>query len=219
MGGSAEPVKIRDHQPLAISAASEAPQRPQAVAAVPGRRDGYAVGDARFLPPRPCRRRLRSARTAVTLEVTIAGWATLIGAIGMLFALDLVRLAARPCPTPSASAARASVLYIAVAVAFGVVFGLIAVWDFGSRYFASYIVEKRLSVDNPIRLRDHHGDDRRAGGAPAADAHLRHPRDARVADDLHRRWCGAAFAVLVHVRRLRRSALRHRDPALPPRST
>ncbi len=38
--------------------------------------------------------------------------------------------------------------YIGVALAFGVVFGTIAGWDFGAEYFAGYIVEKSLSVDN-----------------------------------------------------------------------
>ena len=42
----------------------------------------------------------------------------------------------------------ASVFYIAVALAFGVMFGLIAGWDYGAEYFAGYVVEKSLSVDN-----------------------------------------------------------------------
>ena len=45
-------------------------------------------------------------------------------------------------------AAIASVFFIGVAVAFGLVFGLVAGWDFGAKYFAGYIVEKSLSVDN-----------------------------------------------------------------------
>jgi tellurite resistance protein TerC len=40
------------------------------------------------------------------------------------------------------------VYYIAVAVAFGGVLGSIAGWDFGTQYFAGYLVEKSLSVDN-----------------------------------------------------------------------
>jgi tellurite resistance protein TerC len=35
-----------------------------------------------------------------------------------------------------------------VAVAFGIVFAGVAGWDFGAQYFAGYIVEKSLSVDN-----------------------------------------------------------------------
>src|SRR5690242_19714731 len=42
----------------------------------------------------------------------------------------------------------ASVFYVSVAIGFGVAFGLIAGWDFGAEYFAGYIVEKSLSVDN-----------------------------------------------------------------------
>ena len=41
-----------------------------------------------------------------------------------------------------------SVFYIAVALAFGVAFGLLAGWDLAAQYFAGYIVEKSLSVDN-----------------------------------------------------------------------
>ena len=45
-------------------------------------------------------------------------------------------------------AIRWSLFYIAVAVLFGVVFGVIAGWDLGTQYFAGYVVEKSLSVDN-----------------------------------------------------------------------
>ena len=41
-----------------------------------------------------------------------------------------------------------SVVYIGVAVAFGVGFGFVAGWDHGAEYFAGYVVEKSLSVDN-----------------------------------------------------------------------
>jgi tellurite resistance protein TerC len=42
----------------------------------------------------------------------------------------------------------ASLFFIGVALGFGVAFGLIAGWDLGAQYFAGYIVEKSLSVDN-----------------------------------------------------------------------
>ena len=45
-------------------------------------------------------------------------------------------------------AALASAFYVGMAIAFGVAFGVIAGWDFGAQYFAGYIVEKSLSVDN-----------------------------------------------------------------------
>ena len=41
-----------------------------------------------------------------------------------------------------------SIFYIAVAVGFGVALGVISGWQFGAQYFAGYIVEKSLSVDN-----------------------------------------------------------------------
>lgn len=41
-----------------------------------------------------------------------------------------------------------SIFYIAIALAFGVVLGIAWGWDFGTQYFAGYITEKSLSVDN-----------------------------------------------------------------------
>jgi tellurite resistance protein TerC len=83
------------------------------------------------------------------LEVTLAGWAATIGLIVVLFALDL--FVSRPGQAHTVGfreAVIASVFYVSVAIGFGVVFGLIAGWDFGAEYFAGYIVEKSLSVDN-----------------------------------------------------------------------
>jgi tellurite resistance protein TerC len=83
------------------------------------------------------------------LDVTFAGWAATIALIAVLFALDL--FVSRPGHAHTVGfreAAIASVLYVSVAIAFGVVFGSIAGWDFGAEYFAGYIVEKSLSVDN-----------------------------------------------------------------------
>jgi tellurite resistance protein TerC len=83
------------------------------------------------------------------LHVTFAGWAATIGLIVLLFALDL--FVSRPGHAHTVGfreAVLASLFYVSVAIAFGVVFGLIAGWDFGTEYFAGYIVEKSLSVDN-----------------------------------------------------------------------
>jgi len=83
------------------------------------------------------------------LEVTFAGWAVTLGLIGALFVLDL--FVSRPGHAHTVGfreAVLASLFYIGVAIAFGVVFGVIAGWDFGAEYFAGYIVEKSLSVDN-----------------------------------------------------------------------
>jgi tellurite resistance protein TerC len=83
------------------------------------------------------------------LEVTLVGWAATVGLIAALFLLDL--FVTRPGHAHTVDfreAVGASVFYVGVALAFGVVFGLIAGWDHGTEYFAGYIVEKSLSVDN-----------------------------------------------------------------------
>jgi tellurite resistance protein TerC len=82
------------------------------------------------------------------LEVTTAGWAVTIGVIALLFVVDLWVSARNPHEVGFREAAAWSIFYIGVAVGFGLVFGTIAGWDFGAEYFAGYIVEKSLSVDN-----------------------------------------------------------------------
>jgi tellurite resistance protein TerC len=82
------------------------------------------------------------------LEVTALGWTLTIGLIVALLALDLTLGVLRPHAVGFGEAALWSAFYIAVAVAFGLVFGTVAGWDFGVQYFAGYIVEKSLSVDN-----------------------------------------------------------------------
>jgi TerC family integral membrane protein len=82
------------------------------------------------------------------LEVTALGWTLTIGVIVALLALDLTLGVLRPHAVGFREAAAWSAFYIAVAVGFGVVFGMVAGWDFGAQYYAGYIVEKSLSVDN-----------------------------------------------------------------------
>ena len=83
------------------------------------------------------------------LHVTFAGWAATIGLIAALFVVDL--FVTRPGHQHAVGfreAVLASVFYVGVALAFGVAFGMIAGWKFGGEYFAGYIVEKSLSIDN-----------------------------------------------------------------------
>jgi tellurite resistance protein TerC len=82
------------------------------------------------------------------LEVSTAAWAATIGLIAALLALDLLVSGRRPHAVGFREAVAWSVFYIGVALAFGVAFGTIAGWDSGAEYFAGYIVEKSLSVDN-----------------------------------------------------------------------
>ena len=82
------------------------------------------------------------------LEVTTQRWALTIGVIVALLALDLGLALARPHVVKFREAAMSSVFFIAVAVVFGVVFTAQAGSDFGTQYFAGYLVEKSLSIDN-----------------------------------------------------------------------
>jgi tellurite resistance protein TerC len=80
--------------------------------------------------------------------VTVAGWALTVGVVLALFSLDLAWATIRPHAVGYREAAAWSAFYIAVAVIFGLVFASQVGWGYGSQYFAGYIVEKSLSVDN-----------------------------------------------------------------------
>jgi tellurite resistance protein TerC len=82
------------------------------------------------------------------LEITWVTWAVTIGLVVGLLALDLSLAAARPHRVGFKEAVAWSVFYIAVAVLFGVWFTLAHGGEFGTEYFAGYLVEKSLSVDN-----------------------------------------------------------------------
>ena len=81
------------------------------------------------------------------LEVTTLRRALTIGLILGLLALDLALAAARPHAVGLREAAISSAFYIAVAILFGV-FTAQVVGEVGAQYFAGYLVEKSLSVDN-----------------------------------------------------------------------
>jgi tellurite resistance protein TerC len=85
---------------------------------------------------------------ATGLQVSGLGWAVTIGVVALLLALDLIVGTVRPHHVGFREATAWSVFYIMVAVVFGVIFGMIAGWGYGTEYFAGYIVEKSLSVDN-----------------------------------------------------------------------
>jgi len=82
------------------------------------------------------------------LDVSTTAWAVTVGLVLVLLAIDLALAVARPHEVGFREATITSVFYVAVAVGFGVAFGSIAGWGFGGEYFAGYIVEKSLSVDN-----------------------------------------------------------------------
>lgn len=83
-----------------------------------------------------------------TLQLTPVVWGLTLGLIVGLFVLDFVISGRSPHAVGFREAALWSIFYIAVAVVFGLVFGLWAGPPFGAEYFAGYIVEKTLSIDN-----------------------------------------------------------------------
>ncbi|QIV81663.1 TerC family protein [Mycolicibacterium frederiksbergense] len=82
------------------------------------------------------------------LEISGVTWGVTIGVIVGLLAVDLILAAVRPHRVGFREATAWSVFYILVAVGFGVWFTMAHGGDFGTQYFAGYIVEKSLSVDN-----------------------------------------------------------------------
>jgi tellurite resistance protein TerC len=82
------------------------------------------------------------------MQVTLAMWAITIGAIAVLIALDFVTVSRKPHDVMFREALLWSIFYVGIAIAFGVVLVVWAGGDFGTQYFAAYLVEKSLSVDN-----------------------------------------------------------------------
>jgi TerC family integral membrane protein len=82
------------------------------------------------------------------MGVSAVGWVVTIAVILVLLGADLLLATVRPHAVGYREAAAWSVFYVAVSVIFGVVFASLAGWDDGAQYFAGYIVEKSLSVDN-----------------------------------------------------------------------
>ncbi|WP_199042607.1 TerC/Alx family metal homeostasis membrane protein [Glycomyces salinus] len=82
------------------------------------------------------------------LDISVLTWAVTIGLIVLLLAVDLILAAVRPHRVGFGEATAWSVFYILVAVGFGVWFASQYGGDAGTEYFAGYIIEKSLSVDN-----------------------------------------------------------------------
>jgi len=82
------------------------------------------------------------------LQVSAVGWVATLGLIAALLVFDLYALSGRERPLSFGEAVRWSLIYIAIALLFGVVLGALAGWSIGAQYFTGYLVEKSLSVDN-----------------------------------------------------------------------
>lgn len=82
------------------------------------------------------------------MEITLTIWLVTVGAIIGFILLDLFTVSAKPHEVKFKEAASWSIFYIALAILFG-----IWIWNqfgnqSGTEFFAAYLVEKSLSVDN-----------------------------------------------------------------------
>jgi tellurite resistance protein TerC len=87
-------------------------------------------------------------KLGVFMDVTLLTWALVVGAIIALIVVDLLTVSRKPHDVMFKEAAIWSIFYISVAIAFGVWVWQTAGSQFGTEYFAAYLVEKSLSVDN-----------------------------------------------------------------------
>ena len=82
------------------------------------------------------------------MNVTLLTWAVVVGIILALIVIDLLTVSRKPHEVMFKEASIWSIFYISVAVIFGVWVWQSAGSQFGTEYFAAYLVEKSLSVDN-----------------------------------------------------------------------
>ena len=82
------------------------------------------------------------------MDVSVTVWSVTIGLIALLLLIDLFTVSSKPHEVKFKEAASWSIFYIGIAVAFGIWvlqrYGSVS----GTEYFAAYLVEKSLSVDN-----------------------------------------------------------------------
>lgn len=82
------------------------------------------------------------------MDVTLLTWAIVVGAILALIIVDLFTISRKPHDVMFKEASIWSIFYIGIAIAFGVWVWQTAGSVYGTEYFAAYLVEKSLSVDN-----------------------------------------------------------------------
>jgi tellurite resistance protein TerC len=75
-------------------------------------------------------------------------WASTAVVIVGLIVFDFFAHVRTPHAPSFSESVRWSIFYVALALVFGVVVGTVWGWDFGTEYFAGYVTEKSLSVDN-----------------------------------------------------------------------
>src|SRR6478736_3803073 len=82
------------------------------------------------------------------MHVTPLVWALTIGFVVAVIVLDLLLADRRPHRISTKEAGLWVGLYVGLAVLFGIGIGLISGWTYGGEFFAGYLTELSLSVDN-----------------------------------------------------------------------
>ncbi len=82
------------------------------------------------------------------MQVTPLIWLITIAVTVLFFVYEFFAHVRKPHEPTIAESARWSAFYIGLALLFGVGIGLVAGWTFGGEYFAGYLTEKALSIDN-----------------------------------------------------------------------
>ena len=80
--------------------------------------------------------------------MTLAVWTVTLVGLAILIALDFILISRKPHDVGFREALLWSVFYIGIAIAFGAVIWWSQGGEYGSQFFAAYLVEKSLSVDN-----------------------------------------------------------------------
>ena len=82
------------------------------------------------------------------MEVTPLVWIITVAVTVAFFIYEFFTHVRKPHEPTIAESARWSAFYIGLALLFGVGVGVVSGWTFGGEYFAGYLTEKALSIDN-----------------------------------------------------------------------
>ena len=82
------------------------------------------------------------------MQITPLTWLITIAVTILFFVYEFFVHVRKPHEPTIGESARWSVFYISLALLFGVGIGVVSGWTFGGEYFAGYLTEKALSIDN-----------------------------------------------------------------------
>lgn len=82
------------------------------------------------------------------MQVTPLIWIITLAVTILFFVYEFFAHVRKPHEPSIAESARWSAFYIGLALLFGVGIGVVSGWTFGGEYFAGYLTEKALSIDN-----------------------------------------------------------------------